>query len=185
MKTINKKYLKSLKPCEDRWRNYLTHYSDFEGEIIDFLTLNELSVEDKMWVCLRLETLPLNVIQEFGFRCAEKVLSNFESKFPDDNRPREAIQIARKVVQKLLPESDVSRAASIAWSAEMRSAWSASGAARSAAESVWSAVWSASQDSQRSIEWSVRSAACAARSAAESDPRIHLLASTILDFEAL
>ncbi len=61
---------------------------------------------------------------------AEQVLKNYESKYPNDSRPRDAIEAAKKV---LLDDTKENRSA-----------------ARSAAESAWSAAESAA--------WSARSA---------------------------
>jgi hypothetical protein len=78
---------------------------------------------------------------------AELVLKNYEKVYPDDNRPRKAIEAAKKVLKK-----DTAKNRSAAWSA--RSAESAAESARSAAESARSAAWSA-----RSAAWSEESAA--------------------------
>jgi len=78
---------------------------------------------------------------------AELVLENFEKKYPDDKRPRNAIEAAKKV---FIDDTE-----------ENRSAWSA---ARSAAESAWSA-WSAAESAARSA---ARSAAKSAAWSAES-----------------
>ncbi len=115
---------------------------------------------------------------------AELVLKNFEEKFPDDKRPRQAIEAAKKVLRsdtaknRSAAESAESAARSAAWSAEsaVRSArsaaWSARSAAWSAVRSARSAAWSAvrsarsAAESAESAAWSaVRSARSAVRSA--------------------
>ena len=83
----------------------------------------------------------------------ELVLKNFEKEYPDDKRPREAIEAAKKVLFK-----DTAKNRSAARSA----AESAAGSAESAAESAWSA------GSAAGSAWSARSAAGSAGSA-ESD----------------
>ena len=47
---LTKKYLKSLEPCRDRWRNYLKHYSTWSGSLLEFLQLDKISVKDKLWL---------------------------------------------------------------------------------------------------------------------------------------
>jgi hypothetical protein len=95
---------------------------------------------------------------------AELVLKNFEKKYPDDLRPRQAIEAAKKVLFKDTTKNR-SAAESAAWSA----AWSAAESARSAAESAWSAAesarsaaesaaWSAAWSAARSAAWSAESA---------------------------
>ncbi len=101
----------------------------------------------------------------FAADCAEHVLSNFEAVYPDDLRPRAAIEAARAYA---LDPSDANRDA--AWSAARSagSAWSA-GSARSAASSAESAAESAARSA-----WSAaRSAwfAANAANAAEAEER--------------
>ena len=118
------------------------------------------------------------------------VLPNYEKQFPGDNRPREAIETAKKVLKynnkknKLaarlavesaewsaiwLARSAGEPAKSAVWSA--RSAGeSAKSATRSAARSVMSAVWSviSAARSAKSVARSIRSAAESAKLVARS-----------------
>ena len=72
---------------------------------------------------------------------AELVLENFEKKYPDDKRPRNAIEAAKKV---FIDDTEENRSAWSAARSAAESAWSAArSAARSAAESAWSAAESA------------------------------------------
>ena len=69
---------------------------------------------------------------------AELVLFNFEKEFPDDKRPREAIEAAKRWLREK-SETAKSAAWSAVWSAESsKSAKSA----KSAESAGWSAVWS-------------------------------------------
>ena len=77
---------------------------------------------------------------------AELVLPNFEKEFPDDKRPREAIEAAKKV---LLDDSEKNRSATeSAAESAAGSAWSAESAAESAA---WSAARSAESAAKKNI----------------------------------
>jgi hypothetical protein len=67
--------------------------------------------------------------------CAERVLPVFEAKYPDDQRPRQAIEAARVAAENDKPEN---RAA--AWAV-----WAAAGDAWTAAEAAWTA-WDAAED---------------------------------------
>ena len=91
---------------------------------------------------------------------AELVLKNFEKEFPDDKRPRKAIEAAKKWLKEPTKENE-SAAESAVWSAG--SAASAASAAWSA-RSAGSAAWSASE-SARSAGESARSAGSAASAA--------------------
>ena len=86
---------------------------------------------------------------------AELCLKNYEKKYPDDSRPREAIEAAKRWLK-----TGSKKGLAAAESAES-AAWSAGSAAESAAWSARSAAWSA-----ESAAWSARSAAWSARSAA-------------------
>jgi len=63
---------------------------------------------------------------------AELCLSNFETEYPEDKRPRLAIEAAKKYLDNPTEEN-------------RSAAWSAAEAARSAAWSAWSAAWSAAR----------------------------------------
>jgi len=74
----------------------------------------------------------------FSIYAASLVLKNFEKKHPNDKRPRQAIQAARRWVNNPT-KKNMSAAESAAWSA-----WSA----------AWSAAWFV-DESARSAAWSV------------------------------
>ena len=89
---------------------------------------------------------------------ARLCLKNFEDVYPNDHRPRLAIEAAE--AYQLNPSKAARSAArSAAWSAE-----SAASAARSAASAARSAAWSAAR-SAASAAWSAASAAWSAESA--------------------
>jgi len=88
---------------------------------------------------------------------ARLCLPEFEKEFPDDNRPRKAIEAAEAYIKNPCKKTIEAAESTAAWSA----AWSAESAARSAARS---AAWSA-----ESAAWlAAKSAESAARSAARS-----------------
>jgi len=33
--------------------NWIEHYSDFDGDILDFLELDKITADDKVWVAVR------------------------------------------------------------------------------------------------------------------------------------
>jgi len=99
----------------------------------------------------------------FSIYSAKLVLKNFESVFPSDKRPREAIESAEKYAKNPTIENR-----NAAWSAES----AAESAARSAAESARSA-WSAAESAARSAWSAAESARSAAESAARSADNIY------------
>ena len=90
---ITKDYLKSLSPCEDRYEHYLTHYKDWSGTLEEFLDLPKLTHNDKKWVFVR--SIHKNKLRLVAADFAERVLHIYESKYPNDDRPRKAIEAAR------------------------------------------------------------------------------------------
>ena len=123
----------------------------------------------------KIETWDEKTVRLFAADCAEKVLPIYESEYPDDDRPRKAIQAARdyangkikKAARSAAWSAALSAVESAALSAAESAAWSA---ALSAAESAsWSAARSAALSAAESASWSA--AESAARSAAESVAR--------------
>ena len=90
---ITKDYLKSLNPCEDRYKHYLQNYKDWQGTLDEFLDLPELTHDDKRWVFVR--SIDKNKLRFVAADFAERVLHFYENKYPNDNRPRKAIEAAR------------------------------------------------------------------------------------------
>ena len=82
---------------------------------------------------------------------AELCLKNFEKVYPDDKRPRQAIEAAKKWLKNPTKKNQLaagSAAESAAWSAAESAAWSA---VKSAA---WSAAESAAGSAAKSAAWS-------------------------------
>ena len=101
---------------------------------------------------------------------AELVLTNFEDEYPNDKRPREAIEAAKKVLQNNNEKnkSTAASAAASAWSAAAnatKSAWNAAESAASAAESAAS-TWGAAENAAWSAAVSAKSTAWSATKSA-------------------
>jgi hypothetical protein len=85
--------IKALKPCKDRLDNYVKHYSERSFTHGQFMGLKNITPEDKIWVALRL--IPQAKLRFAAADIAESVLDIYEAKYPNDNRPRLAIEAAR------------------------------------------------------------------------------------------
>jgi hypothetical protein len=90
---ITNEIIENLNPCKDRYNNYLTYYKGKKHTYAQFLGLKHITQEDKLWVCFRL--MDKNVLGKCSADVAELVLPIFETRFPLDKRPREAINAAR------------------------------------------------------------------------------------------
>src|SRR5579885_1545791 len=163
--------------CENGFHCSRTCYQAFtyvQGEILAQVEVSGASIvnDDKeAWQKMRLvrvwrwqkhDSVALSIF------AAELVLENFEKMYPDDKRPRAAIDAARRWLAGPTEENAESAksaamaaesaamaaesAARAAESAAMAAEWSTARAARSAEWSAWSA-WSA-ESAARAAEWS-------------------------------
>lgn len=65
---VNKEIIKELIPCQDGWENYLRYHSDFSGDITEFLNLENITPQDKIWVSTSL--MPRVLAEIFAQDCA-------------------------------------------------------------------------------------------------------------------
>jgi hypothetical protein len=93
VKMITLETIKALKPCRPRLDNYVKHYSERSFTHGQFMGLKNITQEDKIWVALRL--IPQAKLRFAAADIAESVLDIYEAKYPNDNRPRLAIEAAR------------------------------------------------------------------------------------------
>ena len=135
MKQIDLSYITKLNPCTDRFDNYKNHYSEWSGNLSEFLDLTDITHKDKLWVFFR--SIERKTIQLVASDFAESVLHFFESKYPNDKRPRLAIEAARSGIN---PRAS----AYAAYAARASAAYGASAAAAYAAEAAASAAYTAS-----------------------------------------
>ncbi len=68
MVKVNTKVISDLKPCTDRYNNWVNHYNDFDGDILEFLELENITARDKVWVSLKI--LPRFIVEVFAIDCA-------------------------------------------------------------------------------------------------------------------
>ena len=173
---INKEIIEKLNPCKDRFDNFVKEYPDFNSDLRDFLSLDNISYSDKIWVVTRLFTKEQNV--KFAVQCGLSVLDIFESKHPNDNRPRKALEAVekwllepteknRKTAYAVAYAASYSAAYSAAYSAVAHSAVdTASYAAYSAAYAAYSAVAYSDSASYSTADATASAAASAASTAA-------------------
>ena len=84
--------IKALNPCADRFDNFLKHYPDFSGTVEDFVMLENITYNDKIWVLTRVMNREQKVA--FAIKCGLSMLSVFEQQYPSDDRPRKALEAA-------------------------------------------------------------------------------------------
>jgi hypothetical protein len=129
------------------WLNDEIYEAEFEGEIIES---DDKVVVRKARLLRKLKTWDEKTTRLFAAECAERVLHLYEEKYPDDNRPRLAIEASREYAN-----GKISAAASAAAS---NSAWAAASAAKS--NSAWTAsAWAAASAAKSNSAWAAASAA--------------------------
>ena len=95
---INTEVIKGLRPCGSRFDNYLSHYKDFDGTLEEFLALDNITYSDKVWVFAKIADK--SQLSRWSYFCAESVLHIFETKYPNDNRPRQALDATLKYINE-------------------------------------------------------------------------------------
>jgi len=154
-------------------RNYGRNTPIKLSQILDICGL-----DDTFWVLMRLKLINecMQDLQLFACDCAERALPIFEASFPDDKRPRDAINTARRYIAGGAPESEFRVAEAAAWAAARAVSWAARTAADAAAEA---ASWAAraartdgtaadAADAARTATWAAGDA-CAAEYAAQTE----------------
>jgi len=138
--TINKlNIIRAHDPCASGWQKLLTSLgkSKADDEPLDFARiLASNGLNDALWALRAVipehEKDRDRLARLFAADCAESVLHLYESKYPDDKRPRNAIVAARQFAN-----GEITAAARAA----------ASDAARAAArDAAWAAAWAAAWD---------------------------------------
>jgi hypothetical protein len=136
---INKKIIKNLNPCKDRFDNFIANYSDYDSNLENFILLDKISYNDKIWVFIRLATKEQTV--KWALLCAFKVLPVFEDKYPNDKRPRQALEAVEAWLKN--PNDTTANAAANAANAAAYAAYAASYAANAAAYAAYAASYAA------------------------------------------
>ena len=132
-------------PCSRYNRDVLTEIFGRKKKLtaIDILGLKKVPAADRIWAIARDVFLDDCSLRLYAADCAEHVLKFFEEERPEDKRPREAIEAARKFARGEIDIATLNAAwdAGAAWAAAWaaRAAVGAALAARAAAWGAWAA----------------------------------------------
>ena len=91
---ITKEQIRKLEPCSEGWEWYLEYQTDNLTELL--IKVNNNHSDWARWLVTNLMTKQQNV--KIAIFSAEQVIEIFEKQFPDDNRPRAAIEAAKKYI---------------------------------------------------------------------------------------
>ena len=156
MPTTSFRLLHDAGACKERYRflakalgGIKAYGRDTPITLLQILNINGL--DDALWAvraCPDSDTFARLLACDY----AEHVLRIFETRYPDDYRPREAIAVSRRYARGEATDAELSAAWYAAWAAgdaaraargAARAAWYAAGAA------AWAAAWAAVGDAER------------------------------------
>jgi len=139
--TLNR--IRQAEPCSEGWTKLLAflNKTQADDEPLDLLTILESNgVDDCLWAFQCTDDNE-SIYRHMAADFAESVLHIYESDYPNDNRPRLAIQAARDFADGKI--DDAARAAASA------AAWAAARAA--ASDAAWDAARAAELEKQKAI----------------------------------
>ena len=88
--------IKNLKPCTSRFENYLNHYKNVNFTYAQFIGLDKISFEDKMWVLTRLMSLENAVL--FAQDAAQDA-AQYAAKSANQDAAQDAARFAAQYAQ--------------------------------------------------------------------------------------
>ena len=136
MKKITIEWLAQKNACQEGYSWFTKQNKEFEPiELIDLL-IKENQLEWANWLIVRV--MDYSQYVSYAVFAAEQVIKNYEKQYPDDKRPRTAIEAAKKCIKNPSDENkkEAVNAARAAYSA-------ANSAANSAACAEYSAAYRA------------------------------------------
>ena len=141
---INKSIIAKLSPCKDRFDNYKKHYKAQSFTVKQFLSLDEITYGDKVWVMMRLMSHKQNVM--WALACADSVreLVKPEHKVACD-KALETAELwlnGKATVEECKVAAAAANTAANAWYAADAAAyaWYAAYAAANAADAAYAAA---------------------------------------------
>lgn len=108
---------------------------------------------DTLDLVLRKEFIEERALHLLACDFAEHVLHIFEKEYPNDDRPRKAIETKRFWIDGKITKEELDAARYAAWDAAWDAAWAARDAVRAARDAARAAARAASRDAER--EWQV------------------------------
>ena len=122
-----------LEPCANGYHlcrpQDLIHWLDeaifeveFRGDVVE--DDDKIVVSEARLLC-KVEAWNEKTVRLFAADCAERVLPFYEKDYPDDNRPRKAIQAARDYANEKITKEELDAARAAAWDAAWDAAWAA------------------------------------------------------------
>ena len=121
-------------PCEESWKKLLAslNKTQADDEALPLRhILDTLGVSDAIWALRSLEGADRE-IRLFASDCAERVLPIYEAQYPEDMRPGQAIEVARRYAHGEATEQELNAARDAMGAAARAARYAARTAARAA-----------------------------------------------------
>jgi hypothetical protein len=140
--------------CKDRYAHLVSALGEGFGDdqTINLLTiLDSNGTENCLWALRATAEDCEKTARLMAADFAEAVLPIFEKEYPEDTRPREAIQAARDFAEGKISTENLASARASAWDAAWDTALAAARASAwdAARASAWDAAWASARDSAR------------------------------------
>jgi hypothetical protein len=124
---ITKEWLEGKKACS-KGVDWFVKQKETDGVVVVKKLIKEKLFDWANWLIVRIMDYKQRV--SYAVFAAEKVISIYEKKYPDDNRPRAAIEAAKKCIEN--PSKENKKAAA----ADAAAAYAAADAAYAAADAA-------------------------------------------------
>ena len=134
------------------WINAQLFEVELAGEIVE---AENKVVAQNMRILRKVETWNDKTARLFACWCARDVLPLFEDKYPDDKRPRVAIETAEQYAEGNSTLEELAASWNASWAASSAASWAASSAASWAVSSA--ASWAASSAASSAASWDASS----------------------------
>ena len=128
------------------WANATLYEAEVRGETIDH---GDKIVAESARLIRPVSGCNERTLRLFACRVAEDVLPLFEAQYPDDYRPRKAIETARRHADGKATDSELAAARDAARDAARAAEDAAWDAAWAAADAAWAATWDAAWSTAR------------------------------------
>ena len=145
------------------WANATLYEAEVRGETIDH---GDKIVAESARLIRPVSGCNERTLRLFACRVAEDVLPLFEAQYPDDYRPRKAIETARRHADGKATDSELASAWTAAWAAA-DAAWTAARAVAAAADAA-AAPSAAAANAARAVAAAADAAAADAADAADA-----------------
>ena len=145
---ITREFLKSKNPCTDGYKWWCENCEGLSNRD-QILKLAEDHNDWANWLIVRIMTYKQYV--SYAVYSTELVIDIFEKKYPNDKRPRLAIEAAKKCIDNPSKENKASASAASAASASASAAYSAAASAAYAAAASYDAAYDAKKEIQTKI----------------------------------